>query len=89
MMLLTVKVTFVGDLNNNGTCESKDNDNDNEVQRDLFDELLQEAYLIDDENDDKILSSKSENGVLLRWICLFLAHWQRLFNMADNAPYFC
>ena len=79
---------IVGDLNNDGTSESNDNDSDNEVfQIDLFDELLQEAYLIDDDNDDEILSHKSEYGVLLRWICLFLAHWQRRFNMTDKALY--
>ena len=83
---------IVGDWNNDGTSESNDNDSDNEVfQIDLFDELLQEAYLIDDDDDDdddeEIMSHKSEYGVLLRWICLFLAHWQRLFHMSDNALY--
>ena len=46
------------------------------------------VYFIDGDNDDEILSNKSEYGVLLRCICYFLAYWQRLFNMADNALYF-
>ena len=57
---------IVGDWSNDVTCESKDDDSDNEAQRDLFDELLQEAYLIDNDNDDEILTNKSEHGVLLR-----------------------
>lgn len=57
---------IVGDLNNDGACESNDNDSDNEVQRDLLAELPQKAHLIDDDNDDEVWSNKSEYGVLLR-----------------------
>ena len=79
---------IVSDLSNDGTYEKNDDGSDNEVRRDLFVELLQETYLIDDDNDYEIFSNKSEYGVLLRWICLSLAHWQRPFNMTDNALYF-
>ena len=78
---------IVEDLDIDGTFKSKDVNGDNDVfQRDLCNELLQEAYLIHDDDNDENVSNKSEYGFLLRWIFVFLAHWQ--FNLTDNALYF-
>ena len=48
-----------------------------------FDEFLQEAYLLDE--DDDLLINNSEMVILVKWISLIMTHWQRLFNITDNS----
>ena len=46
-----------------------------------FDEFLHEAYLLD---EDDLLINNSEMVILVKWVCLFMVHWQRLFNISDK-----
>ena len=39
-----------------------------------MDEFLQEAYLLDE--DDDLLINNSDMVILVKWICLFMDHWR-------------
>ena len=60
-----------------------DNVNGEEMNDNDFDEFLQEAYLLDE--DDDLLINNSEMVILVKWISLIMTHWQRLFNITDNS----
>ena len=47
-----------------------------------FNEFPQEAYLLSKDND--LLINNSEMVILVKCICLFMAHWQKLFNITNN-----
>ena len=56
--------------------------NGEEMDDNDFDEFLQEAYLLDE--DDGLLINNSEMVILVKWICLFRAHWKGTFNITDD-----
>ena len=57
--------------------------NGEEMDDNDFDEFLQEAYLLDE--DDGLLINNSEMVILVKWICLFRAHWKGMFNITDDS----
>ena len=44
------------------------------VNGEEMDEFLQEAYLLDE--DDDLLINNSDMVILVKWICLFMDHWR-------------
>ena len=68
MQLLTI-ITQTGNVNG---AEIDGND---------FDIFLQGPYLL---HEDVLLFNNSEMVILVKRVCLFMGHWQRLFSISHN-----